>query len=528
MAIKTFSNELLQKIFNNLDDDNNSLFSLLLVNKNWCENAVAILWRRPFSYNIQRDKMKKIIPTLLSQITLQERIDLGLKDILAIPTKTLFDYGWFIQQFETSLLDLIDFNYTSREKYFMAIAKIIFLKTKGLDELIYSYGFEKECKRIFTLPKSQLLLNQITKIIYHAEIYSHYSPFFDLSIYVSNIKYLSIELVCYTHKITVKFFEDLIRFISVQNNLEYFILNIVRNNDNNPHMENWRKFFFKLSEHSFHSIKYIMIKGCFNQEQTDLNFLSICSNLEELHLNSMIIDFDKMNCLMDIYLPKLFSFSLLDCFLISSERNYSIYYNWPTYIMEFLKNHRNTLKVFKMVSSHIDLSLGENYLKSILNTISLYCKNLTLIGLNLNHIFGYTNDYRYRINQQKYDKVFKEFKSVCNNCPNLQKIIFFTSEYYNFDLPDELILIIIQSLPKSLKFLSFEGVIEHDLLKEIVKNHIDNLINLDFYYYTCVDVLRREIDEISESRKLKLTFDKKRISINWTSIYKYFLDFIYF
>ncbi|RGB39169.1 hypothetical protein C1646_754834 [Rhizophagus diaphanus] len=383
--------------------------------------------------------MINIIPILLSQISLQERIDLELKDI---PTKIMFDYVSFIQQFDISLL----YRLVCEKKYTMPISKTIFMKTKKLDELTFSYEYNL-CESIFTLPKSQILLNHITKLKF--DTYGKYSPFPNLSIYVKNIKYLSIDFSCEgNHKNAVKFFEDLIEFISVQNNLEYFIINIKYNLSGSIiHMEKWRELFFKLSES--HSIKYIMIKGCFDGEQTDLNFLSNCSNLEELHLDSMIIDYDKLLCLKNIYL-------------------------------------HNTLKELKIIL-RIE-SVKQNNLKSILDDLSLYCQNLTLIGLKLEHIFGY-------INKEKVDEILNEFKSL--------------------------------SLPKTLKSLSFEGVIELNHLEEIMKNYIDNLINLDFYYYTCVNVLERDIDEMTKNKKLKLRYDKEKISFGGKFIYRYFLDFNY-
>ncbi|CAG8782893.1 7551_t:CDS:1, partial [Rhizophagus irregularis] len=117
---------------------------------------------RPFSHNRhnleETMKIKKIIPILLSQISLQERIDLDLKDI---PTKTMFDYVLFIKQFDISLL-----YWLVCKKYTMAISKTIFMKTKRLDELTFlyeEYG-DNHYESIFTLPKSQMLLNHITKL----------------------------------------------------------------------------------------------------------------------------------------------------------------------------------------------------------------------------------------------------------------------------------------------------------------------------------------------------------------------------
>ena len=145
MAVNKLSNECLQKIFNNLEEDINSLFSTLLVNKNWCDNAVIILWRNPFNYDIELNKMAKMIPVLLSQGTLQQRIELNLQDN---PIKTTYDYGWFIQQIDLRILyKLVEQwfigenkseDYTIVEKHFMVVSKIIFMKTKGLAEFSFS------------------------------------------------------------------------------------------------------------------------------------------------------------------------------------------------------------------------------------------------------------------------------------------------------------------------------------------------------------------------------------------------------
>src|ERR1051325_1694805 len=100
MAIENLSNECLQNIFNNLEDSN-SLFSSLFVNKRWCNNAVITLWKKPFNYNLALNRMAKMIPVLLSQSTKEQRFELNLQDI---PTKTTFEYGWFIQQVDLPIL----------------------------------------------------------------------------------------------------------------------------------------------------------------------------------------------------------------------------------------------------------------------------------------------------------------------------------------------------------------------------------------------------------------------------------------
>ncbi|RIA92086.1 hypothetical protein C1645_821163 [Glomus cerebriforme] len=478
MAIKILSNENLQEIFDNIED-NNTLFS--------------------------------------NYFTEQERTELNLQDI---PTKTIFEYGWFIQQIDIPILyNLVDYynNYYTYnlKKYFRVIIKNIFMKTKGLEELRFSHSNDMDyiMELTLALPRSQMLLSQITKVNFNI---MHCSPFLELSNYVKNIKYLIITFTCINRNmdeniITLNIFKDLIKLISVQNNLEYFDIKVV-NNVSEWKMTKWRQIFFELSKYSSHSIKYLKIEGCFDQEQTDLNFLSYCSNLEEFHLDSMIIDYDQMNCLKDIYLPKLFSFSFLDCWITSVLKSNTSKKVWIDFISEFLKNHASTLKEIKLVHSK------KSYLISFYNTISFYCVNLTMLGLKLDHIFGY-----YKNDNKNHEVVLKEFKSVCSNCLKLKKIILFFSKYI-YKIPDELMLQFIQSLPNSIAFLSFEGLIELDIIKEILRINY-NLINLDFYYYTCADTLEEEINE-EKGRKLKLWFDKKRISIHWTSIYKYFLNLL--
>ena len=145
MAVKKLSNVCLQNIINNLESSN-SLFSALLVNKNWCDNVVITLWKHPFSYDIELKKLAKIIPVLLSPSTSQQRIDLDLQNI---PIKTTFEYGWFIQQVDIITLFWLVYLWLYPEvynpeqykeiqivaKYVIVISKIIFMKTKGLEEL---------------------------------------------------------------------------------------------------------------------------------------------------------------------------------------------------------------------------------------------------------------------------------------------------------------------------------------------------------------------------------------------------------
>ena len=105
-------------------------------------------------------------------------------------------------------------------------------------------------------------------------------------------------------------------------------------------------------------------------------------------------------------------------------------------------------------------------------------------------------------------------KSIFNNCSKLQKIILLADSYnhdYKYKLSEQTMIEFFQILPNSLKFLSFEGIINIYSLKEILRNYICNLIILDFCCIGNGRIERDVIDSINEEkgRNLRLRFDKK-------------------
>ena len=180
-----------------------------------------------------------------------------------------------------------------------------------------------------------------------------------------------------------------------------------------------------------------------------------------------------MKCLKEIYFPKLFSLSLLDCFALSDW-----YVKWLPLILDFLKNHGSTLKELMLTFTYHE-SRANGY-EPVFNTISLYCVNLALLGFNFDHIFGYDKYCGYNTKEEKENQLYK-FKSFCNNCPKLQKIILFTSDEYTYKLPNEYIGKFLQILRNSIKFLSLEGTIDIDFLNR--QYNLSNLflVSLDFY-----------------------------------------------
>ncbi|CAG8753096.1 8875_t:CDS:1, partial [Ambispora leptoticha] len=87
-------NECLFEILNNFRTSHGILFSCLFVNRQWCENAVQILWSEPN----ECFKERRLIKIYLSLLNSKEQALLIPFDII-LPKKQnrLFDYSSFTQ-----------------------------------------------------------------------------------------------------------------------------------------------------------------------------------------------------------------------------------------------------------------------------------------------------------------------------------------------------------------------------------------------------------------------------------------------
>ena len=83
-----------------------------------------------------------------------------------------------------------------------------------------------------------------------------------------------------------------------------------------------------------------------------------------------------MKCLKGIYLPKLFSLSLLDCTVRSKNEK------WLPLILDFLKNHGSTLKELMLTFTYHESRANgyEPFLIPHLSTLLiLHCSDLILV-----------------------------------------------------------------------------------------------------------------------------------------------------
>src|SRR6266496_4138904 len=81
--------DILYFIFEELQDDSKALFSCLMVNRDWCETAIPILWKNPWKYYYNINYYNKyylyeIIFSYLSDNVKELLIRNGLSPILPI------------------------------------------------------------------------------------------------------------------------------------------------------------------------------------------------------------------------------------------------------------------------------------------------------------------------------------------------------------------------------------------------------------------------------------------------------------
>ena len=69
--------DILYLIIEELQDDNKTLFSCILVNKTWCEISIQILWRNPWKY-LNNKKASLLLNVIISHFSDESRKKLGL------------------------------------------------------------------------------------------------------------------------------------------------------------------------------------------------------------------------------------------------------------------------------------------------------------------------------------------------------------------------------------------------------------------------------------------------------------------
>ncbi|RIA88170.1 hypothetical protein C1645_739589 [Glomus cerebriforme] len=123
---KLLLREIILKIVEFLKDDIATLYSCILINREWCKITIPILWSdtfrkyKPFNNNGQSLEGKQIISTYINLLSEESRISLKKHGIKSLTKqKTLFNYSEFLRHLDAYYLKVYVrswFQFTTRDK----------------------------------------------------------------------------------------------------------------------------------------------------------------------------------------------------------------------------------------------------------------------------------------------------------------------------------------------------------------------------------------------------------------------------
>ncbi|PKY48267.1 hypothetical protein RhiirA4_463822 [Rhizophagus irregularis] len=276
--------DCLEEIFEHLEQDRNTLYSCLLVNRLWCESSVRILWRDIWKFTnitntILRQRISNKIFNILIKFLSNETKEKLLKNEILIPNiktkKPIFNYPSYckvisireIIQIIISNKKLYKTKNNIKEKYLLItkeIIKIFIKEITTLNKLIY-YWEEKDywdwnnyynrnipiIKKLSGGGNEIKCLKDLTELRCSTNIASEL--FYQLSKISYNIKLISID---YNNEIS----NGLKELIYVQQNL---------------------KNFYITSRGSSGDINYENITNSLTKHINNLNKLKICGKKNE-------------------------------------------------------------------------------------------------------------------------------------------------------------------------------------------------------------------------------------------------------
>ncbi|GBB98207.1 hypothetical protein RclHR1_03170003 [Rhizophagus clarus] len=168
--------EILQKISSHFKDDTSTLFSCILVSRNWCTSLIEVLWSQPFHLS----HSPRLVETYLSFLPENSRDQLKLKNFPSFEKgyKFLFDYPSFLKKLSIPLICNAIGEYLREESNIktLTFTKMNYYTVNYLEQLMYtdliklfskqkhihvSYNFKSFFKR------EMIILRELCRLIYN-------------------------------------------------------------------------------------------------------------------------------------------------------------------------------------------------------------------------------------------------------------------------------------------------------------------------------------------------------------------------
>src|SRR6266536_3628927 len=115
LKISILNKDVLLLILEELQDDNKSLYSCLLVNRAWCETAVSILWKIPGRTHLTGKAESKLFNVILLHLSEESKDNLrnqGIDLFTETYRPPLFNYISFWRHLNLRLLESMIIDYS--------------------------------------------------------------------------------------------------------------------------------------------------------------------------------------------------------------------------------------------------------------------------------------------------------------------------------------------------------------------------------------------------------------------------------
>jgi hypothetical protein len=216
--MSSLNKDILFLIFEELREDSKSLFSCLMVNRLWCENAIPILWRNPWCYNginySNKSSLFIIIAHYLFDNIKEYITNQKIQLPLAIQQSLLFDYLSYCRSINVNTIDsVISIGSSLGHNQFFIQQEFYYLFMKKCPELKY-FDMRSIKYQIFYFPEANTCLESLCKLKCDTFIDPLY--FYGLSHCCQNIQSLIIN------NVNSKPNYGITRLIEVQKNLKHF------------------------------------------------------------------------------------------------------------------------------------------------------------------------------------------------------------------------------------------------------------------------------------------------------------------
>jgi hypothetical protein len=429
--------DILFLIFEELHEDSKSLFSCLMVNRLWCENAIPVLWRNPWCYNginySNKSSLFIIIACYLfdniKKFITNQKIQLPL----AIQQSLLFDYLSYCRSINVNTINsVISIGSSLGHNQFFMQQEFYYLFMKKCPELKY-FDMRSIKHQIFYFPEAKTHLELLCEL--KCDTFTDSSYFYGLSHSCQNIQNLIIVNMNSKHHNY-----GIARLIEVQNNLKHF---------------EWKDDFFE--DVYFEEDPYKEIFLALEKKAVSLHYLNISFRYIE----------DYQNTLLQRILPKFYKLRILifdDYYCYFTEKQLEQLKMQVYHELEILKLECNGLNVISSIIENsgrhlkkilfrpydaIDSDDGFDFIENSLDFIRKIYVNCPLIEY-LTIAFSPSKEHF-----TEFEKLLK----ICQNLKSLFLVIFDVNKRKtnkkSMEYGKELLKILIRSAPTNLKEIRF-------------------------------------------------------------------------